>query len=128
LVLESQVVGFKENPESTLEASASNLEASTSNNGSATDTEEVQESSTSDLNLPFEVKDDTDKTQASTENGQAEFDENLQIPDALSGFFEMSETLKVKLGKLYYIDHPTMGLLVKVTPHQASLEEQDALN
>ncbi|WP_223668893.1 CsiV family protein [Kangiella shandongensis] len=55
-------------------------------------------------------------------------DEDFQVPDELSGFFEMSETLKVKLDKLYYIDHPTMGLLIKVTPYQASLEEQDALN
>ena len=52
----------------------------------------------------------------------------MQIPDELSGFFEMSETIKVKLDNLYYIDHPTMGLLVKVTPYQAKIEEQEALN
>ncbi|WP_345291342.1 CsiV family protein [Kangiella marina] len=107
LVLESQVVGYKE---------PTQVEVF--------DTVDEETEEVSNLDLPFEKQQDDVESNAEDQ----EFHENLQIPDELSGFFEMSETLKVKLGKLYYIDHPTMGLLVKVTPYQASLEEQDALN
>ncbi|WP_251360066.1 CsiV family protein [Kangiella sp. TOML190] len=50
-----------------------------------------------------------------------------QAPEALAGYFMLSENRKIKINKLNYFDHPTMGLLLKVTPYQASLAEQDAL-
>lgn len=118
LVLESQVVGYKEPTQPLIDQSHNELAQSAP--------DDAQES---DLDLPF----DTDGTDADTDNLEqtnTEFsaEEHMQMPDQLSGFFEMSETLKVKLGDLYYIDHPTMGLLVKVTPYQATIEEQEALN
>lgn len=50
-----------------------------------------------------------------------------QMPDQLHGYFVLSENRKVKLDELHYFDHPNMGILLKVTPHKASLEEQEAL-
>lgn len=50
-----------------------------------------------------------------------------QMPDQLHGYFVLSESRKVKLDELHYFDHPNMGILLKVTPHEASLEEQEAL-
>ncbi|GEM_PF-1380845 len=127
LVLESQVVGYKE------PATTFSQDESLSND--PTEQEPA-------LELPFNNQENSSEENSNedsletVENGVAtnvqtennDFEENMQIPDELSGFFEMSETIKVKLGKLYYIDHPTMGLLIKVTPYQASLEEQKALN
>ena len=114
LLLESRTIGYKEIPDSL-----------------STETEAIDSNEDAELlDLPFE----TDSEQVTTENDDVNADkeevivQDLQMPDQLSGFFEMSETIKVKLGKLYYIDHPTMGLLVKVTPYQASLEEQESLN
>ncbi len=52
---------------------------------------------------------------------------NHQMPDQLHGYFVLSENRKVKLDELHYFDHPNMGILLKVTPHKASLEEQEAL-
>lgn len=110
LLLESRTIGYKEAPESfPLD-------------------EETTETSENDelLALPFAAESE----QLPTESNDKEkaIMQDIQMPDQLGGFFEMSETIKVKLGKLYYIDHPTMGLLVKVTPYQASLEEQESLN
>lgn len=108
LLVESQIVGYRQGNRVPLQPL--DLE-----------TIEAEEDTAQDLELPFgNVKEEQEQVNASGEN--------FQVPDELSGFFEMSETLKVKLEQLYYIDHPAMGLLVKVTPHQASLEEQDALN
>ncbi|GAA0212677.1 hypothetical protein GCM10009123_19960 [Kangiella japonica] len=110
LLLESRTVGYKEVAESL--------------------PLEIETSETSDdvelLDLPFA----TDSEQQPEESNEKEelMVQDIQMPDQLGGFFEMSESIKVKLGKLYYIDHPTMGLLVKVTPYQASLEEQESLN
>ncbi|NVJ66069.1 MAG: hypothetical protein HWE16_06245 [Gammaproteobacteria bacterium] len=49
-----------------------------------------------------------------------------QMPDQLAGYFILDENRKVKVNKLNYFDHPTMGILVRVTPYQATLEEQEA--
>ncbi len=50
-----------------------------------------------------------------------------QTPEPLAGYFELKENRKIKINKLNYFDHPTMGILIKVTPYQATLEEQEAL-
>ena len=130
LVLENQIIGYKEPAEGFALDNQTDAELEISETDSP-------ENNSADLDLPFETASEAEQVEAQTQNQaqnqnqeqmQATVDDNLQIPDELSGFFEMSETIKVKLGKLYYIDHPTMGLLVKVTPYQASLEEQDGLN
>lgn len=114
LLLESRTIGYKEIPDSP------------SRKTEAIDTNQDAEL----LDLPFETESEQVPTENDAVNAAKEevTVQDLQMPDQLSGFFEMSETIKVKLGKLYYIDHPTMGLLVKVTPYQASLEEQESLN
>ncbi len=53
-------------------------------------------------------------------------DTDVQTPEQLAGFFILEENRKVKINKLNYFDHPTMGILVRVTPYQATLEEQEA--
>jgi len=136
LVLEGQVVGYKE-PTMPLtedlslnndpESQESDLELPFSNQGS--DQNNNSENNTTgntsnEENLGAVENEGVTNVQSDSND----FEDDMQIPDELSGFFEMSETIKVKLGKLYYIDHPTMGLLIKVTPYQASLEEQKALN
>ncbi len=50
-----------------------------------------------------------------------------QMPDQLAGYFLLEENRKIKINKLNYFDNPTMGILIKVTPYQATLEEQEAL-
>lgn len=50
-----------------------------------------------------------------------------QTPEQLAGRFLLEESRKVKINKLHYFDHPTMGLLIQITPYQATLEEQEAL-
>lgn len=50
-----------------------------------------------------------------------------QMPEQLHGYFVLSESRKIKLEELHYFDHQNMGVLLKVTPHKASLEEQQAL-
>lgn len=50
-----------------------------------------------------------------------------QMPDQLHGYFVLAENRKIKLEELHYFDHPNMGILLKVTPHKVSLEEQEAL-
>lgn len=52
---------------------------------------------------------------------------DMQMPEQLHGYFVLSEYRKVKLEELHYFDHPNMGILLKVTPYKASLEEQEAL-
>ncbi|MCW8856920.1 MAG: peptidoglycan binding protein CsiV [Kangiella sp.] len=52
---------------------------------------------------------------------------DLQMPEQLHGYFVLSENRKVKLDELHYFDHPNMGILLKVTPYKATLEEQEAL-
>lgn len=110
LLLESRTIGYKESPQH------------------PTSQPETTENNAERLALPFVTESEQKRTETTDISTADAVAQNLQIPDQLSGFFEMSETIKVKLGKLYYIDHPTMGLLVKVTPYQASLEEQESLN
>ncbi len=62
---------------------------------------------------------------AFTENQEPMVDQ--QMPEQLHGYFVLSESRKIKLEELHYFDHPNMGVLLKVTPHKASLEEQEAL-
>ena len=50
-----------------------------------------------------------------------------QTPEQLIGYFGLEESRKVKINTLNYFDHPTMGILVKITPYQATIEEQEAL-
>jgi len=126
LLLESQVVGYRE-PSQPPETLQSTSQQSDANHQSA------------DLLISSDVDSEVSDVTADNQNSDSfeqqkpninaeSLDDDMQVPDELSGFFEMSESLKVKLGELYYIDHPTMGLLLKVTPHQATLEQQDALN
>ncbi len=53
---------------------------------------------------------------------------DMQMPEQLHGYFLLSENRKIKLDELHYFDHPNMGILLKVTPYEASLEEQEALD
>ena len=46
----------------------------------------------------------------------------------LAGYFVLQENRKIKINKLNYFDHPAMGILIKVTPYQATLAEQDKLD
>ncbi|NVK21977.1 MAG: hypothetical protein HWD86_05630 [Kangiellaceae bacterium] len=62
-----------------------------------------------------------------TGNGVEENTPEDQIPDELSGYFLLNESRKIKLGDLNYFDHPNMGILIKVSPYQVSLEEQEQL-
>lgn len=55
-------------------------------------------------------------------------DASEQEPETLSGYFVLQETRKIKINKLNYFDNPTMGLLIKVTPYQATLAEQDSFD
>lgn len=139
LLVESQVIGYRR-PSSAV----ASVDTTTSANRDAQPS----------IELPFKTTAETQNNRSETEGAEAETEQfsdvadnaintnadkdsfndndsfeatNLQRPDELSGYFEMSETLKVKLGDLYYIDHPTMGMLIKVTPYQASPEEQKAL-
>lgn len=89
------------------------------------------------LNLPEEFMQPTDD-----DNSSYEYDEveaavaapteqpmvDMQMPEQLHGYFVLSENRKIKLDELHYFDHPNMGILLKVTPHKASLEEQEALD
>ncbi|AOE49769.1 CsiV family protein [Kangiella sediminilitoris] len=111
LLIESQVIGYRQD-ETPAEIQPDSSEEVTSE----------KNQNEPELDLPFTTAEEKPTVDSQT------FQENLQIPDELQGYFEMSETLKVKLDKLYYIDHPTMGILIKVTPYQASLEEQRAIN
>ncbi len=65
-----------------------------------------------------------------SENTTEESEEDLsevQIPDPLAGHFLLEENRKIKINALNYFDHPTMGILIKVTPYQATIEQQEAL-
>lgn len=112
LLLESRVIGYKEVADLTEDTTPSS--------------ESIESVDNAGLDLPFSTEAETELEQEL--ETEEDLEQDSQMPDELSGFFEMSETIKVKLGKLYYIDHPTMGLLVKVTPYQASLKEQESLN
>lgn len=62
------------------------------------------------------------------ENNDQEVNEvTEQAPDPLAGNFLLEENRKIKINKLNYFDNPTMGILIKVTPYQATMAEQDAL-
>lgn len=131
LVLESQIVGYKEPKRSEFDDTDSEFQESGATFEDVDQQAEAEQSN--ELDLPFSSSDKATQENAevnTSEQAASDFnaEENMQIPDELSGFFEMSETIKVKLDNLYYIDHPTMGLLVKVTPYQAKIEEQEALN
>lgn len=54
--------------------------------------------------------------------------EDQQRPDELQGDFLLDKSTKVKLNELIYFDHPSMGLLIKVTPYIASFEAQQGLD
>ena len=131
LVLESQIVGYKEPKRSEFDDTDSEFQESGATFEDVDQQAGAEQSN--ELDLPFSSSDKAAQENSevnTSEQVASEFnaEENMQIPDELSGFFEMSETIKVKLDNLYYIDHPTMGLLVKVTPYQAKIEEQEALN
>ncbi|MRX26965.1 CsiV family protein [Kangiella sp. HZ709] len=84
--------------------------------------------------LPTNFTEDDDNTSGTSgldsENTNEESEEDLsevQIPDPLAGHFLLEENRKIKINALNYFDHPTMGILIKVTPYQATIEQQDAL-
>lgn len=123
LLIETQVIGYRKpsQPPETLpsasQLSDANQESAELLIGSDVDSEK-SDGAIDSLNLSS-LEQQNDVLDSNS------LDEDMQVPDELSGYFEMSETLKVKLGELYYVDHPTMGLLIKVTPYQAASEQQE---
>ena len=111
LLLESRVIGYKEVADLTEDTTPSS--------------ESTESDDNAGLDLPFSTETETETELEQELQTEEDLEQDSQMPDELSGFFEMSETIKVKLGKLYYIDHPTMGLLVKVTPYQATLKSKN---
>lgn len=126
LLVESQVVGYREptQPPEILQSTSQQSDANHESADFLIDSGVDSEKSDITIDNQNEASFEQQNQNINVDN----FDEGMQLPDELNGFFEMSETLKVKLDELYYIDHPTMGLLLKVTPHQATLEQQDALD
>jgi hypothetical protein len=51
---------------------------------------------------------------------------NLARPDLVAApktaYFELNESRRMRSKELHYLDHPAMGIIVKVTPVEASLE------
>jgi hypothetical protein len=39
-----------------------------------------------------------------------------------TAYFELNESRRMRSKELHYLDHPAMGIIVKITPVEASLE------
>ena len=51
---------------------------------------------------------------------------DLAEPDLMTApktaYFELNESRRMRSKELHYLDHPAMGIIVKITPVEASLE------
>lgn len=60
------------------------------------------------------------------QNGNAEYEAILSEPYVVENVVLMQQQRRMRSGELHYIDHPRMGLLVKLTPYEPPEEESEA--